>query len=149
VSPHIRAEQEAGVIKGFKDFVLRGNLIELAVAFVIGAAFAKLVQDFISAIVTPIINAFPGAKSTGWGFSLRGGKLEKTTFIDISTMINAIIVFLITALVVYLVFVVPMNKIVERRKRGDEPEPEPQTEEIALLQEIRDLLARPRPERIN
>jgi large conductance mechanosensitive channel len=139
------SELEAGVIKGFKDFVMRGNLVELAVAFVIGAAFAKLVQDFIGAIVTPIISALPGAKSSGWGFSLRGGALQKSTFINISTVINSVIVFLMTALVVYLVFVVPMNKIAERRKRGEEPEPEPQTEELALLTQIRDLLARPRP----
>ena len=133
------------MVKGFKDFIMRGNLVELAVAFVIGAAFANLVKDFIGAIVTPILNAFPGAKTTGWGFSLRGGKLEKTTFINISTVINSVVVFLMTALVVYLVFVVPMNKMVERRKRGEEPEPEEPSEEVALLQEIRDLLARPRP----
>ena len=128
------------MIKGFKDFVLRGNIIDLAVAFVIGAAFAKLVSDFVGAIVTPILNAFPGAKTTGWGFSLRGGVLAKSTFINFSLIINALITFVITALVVYVVFVAPMNHLAARRKRGEEPEPEAPAEDILLLQEIRDLL---------
>jgi large conductance mechanosensitive channel len=129
------------VIKGFKDFIMRGNIVDLAVAFVIGAAFAKMVSDFVGAIITPILNAFPGAKSNGWGFSLRGGELHDATFINISTILNSVIVFVITALVVYLLFVVPMNKLAERRKRGLEPEPEAPAEDILLLQQIRDLLA--------
>jgi large conductance mechanosensitive channel len=128
------------MVKGFKDFVLRGNIVDLAVAFVIGAAFAKVVSDFVGAIITPIINAFPGAKSTGWGFSLRGGDLAQSTLINFSTIINSVIVFLITALVVYFVFVVPMNHLAARRKSGEEPEPEAPAEDILLLQEIRDLL---------
>jgi large conductance mechanosensitive channel len=128
------------MVKGFKDFVLRGNIIDLAVAFVIGAAFAKLVSDFVGAIITPILNAFPGAKTTGWGFSLRGGDLSQSTLVNFSTIINSVLVFVITALVVYLVFVVPMNKLAERRKSGEEPEPEAPAEDILLLQQIRDLL---------
>lgn len=129
------------MVKGFKDFVMRGNIVDLAVAFVLGAAFAKMVSDFVSAIIKPILNAFPGAKSDGWGFSLRGGHLRSATFVDISTIINSLIVFLITALVVYLIFVVPMNRLAERRKRGIEPEPEAPAEDVLLLQQIRDLLA--------
>jgi large conductance mechanosensitive channel len=128
------------MVKGFKDFILRGNIIDLAVAFVIGAAFAKLVGDFVGAIITPILNALPGAKTTGWGFSLRGGDLAQSTLVNFSTIINSVIVFVITALVVYLIFVLPMNKLAERRKRGEEPEPEAPGEEILLLQQIRDLL---------
>lgn len=129
------------MVKGFKDFIMRGNIVDLAVAFVIGAAFAKMVADFVSAIVTPILNAFPGAKVDGWGFSLRGGELRSATFVNISVIINSVIVFVITALIVYLIFVVPMNKLAERRKRGVEPEPEAPAEDILLLQQIRDLLA--------
>jgi large conductance mechanosensitive channel len=128
------------MVKGFKDFILRGNVVDLAVAVVIGGAFAAVVSSFVSAIITPILNAFPGAKSNGWGFSLRGGALHDSTFINISVIINAIIVFIITALVVYTLFVLPMNKLAERRKRGVEPEPEAPSEDILLLQEIRDLL---------
>lgn len=133
------------MIKGFRDFVLRGNIVDLAVAFVMGAAFAKVVDTFVSAIVKPVLNAFPGAKSSGWGFSLRGGKLEQATFIDLSTILNALIVFVLTALVLYLVLVVPMNKVAERRARGEVPEPEVKADDIALLEQIRDLLAAQRP----
>ena len=126
------------MLKGFKDFVLRGNIVELAVAFVIGTAFAKVVETFVSAIITPIINAFPGANSNGWGFSLRGGDLQGKTFIDISTLINAVIVFVITAAAVYLVLVLPLQKINERR--GVTPEEAVKTDEARLLEEIRDQL---------
>jgi len=66
--------------------------------------------------------------------------LGKSTFIDVSAIINAAIVFLITAAVVYFLLVLPMNKLAERRRRGREPEPEKKAEDILLLEEIRDLL---------
>ncbi|MBV9592689.1 MAG: large conductance mechanosensitive channel protein MscL [Actinobacteria bacterium] len=134
------------MFKGFKEFILRGNVIDLAVAVVIGGAFAAVVSAFVSKIITPIINAAPGAKSQGLGFSLRHGTnfVDKsgnnTTFVDLSGIINAIIVFVITAAVVYIIFVLPMNKLAERRLRGKEPEPEKKAEDVLLLEEIRDLL---------
>ena len=132
------------MIRGFRDFLMRGNVVDLAIAVVIGVAFAAVINAFVTAIVKPIINAFPGASTNGWGFSLRGGKLSGPTFINISTIINAIIVFLITAAVVYFVIVVPMTKLQERRARGVVPEPEAVPEDILLLRQIRDALgARP------
>ncbi|HEY2042503.1 MAG TPA: large conductance mechanosensitive channel protein MscL [Jatrophihabitans sp.] len=132
------------MIKGFKEFVMRGNLIDLAVAFVIGAAFAKVVDTFVSAIVTPILNALPGASVNGLGFHLRGGALAAKTTINFSTIINALIVFVLTAAVVYFIFVVPMARVQERRTRGLEPAPAAVPEDIQLLREIRDALgARP------
>lgn len=134
------------MLKGFKEFVLRGNIVDLAVAFVIGTAFAAVVTAFVGKIVTPIINAFPGGNSSGLGFSLRHGAKfvnkagQNTTFVDISGIINAIVIFLITALVVYLVFVLPMNKLAERRKRGQEEAPETKSDDLLVLEEIRDLL---------
>jgi large conductance mechanosensitive channel len=71
--------------------------------------------------------------------------LGKSTFINVSAIINAIIVFLITAAVVYFLFVVPMNKIQQRRARKlatGEPDPAPKSEDIQLLEQIRDLLAK-------
>lgn len=126
------------MLKGFRDFILRGNVVELAVAFVIGIAFAKVVETFVSAIITPIINAFPGANSKGWGFSLRGGSLEQKTFIDISTLINAVVVFVITAAAVYFVLVLPLQKYNEMR--GVTPQEETKTDDQRLLEEIRDIL---------
>ncbi len=128
------------MLKGFKDFIMRGNVIDLAIAVVIGVAFQKVVDVFVSAIITPVLNALPGASVDGWGFSLRGGDLQAATFVDLATIINALIVFLLTAAVVYFVFVVPMNKLADRRKRGVEPEPQAPSEEVLLLQEIRDEL---------
>ncbi|MEE6288617.1 large conductance mechanosensitive channel protein MscL [Georgenia sp. MJ173] len=126
------------MLKGFKDFILRGNVIDLAVAVVIGAAFAAIVDTVVSSVVTPVLNAAGGAQADGLGFQLIANRPD--TFIDLAAIINAIIVFLITAGVVYLLFVMPMNKFQERRARGKEPEPEPLADDIALLQEIRDLL---------
>lgn len=133
------------MLKGFKEFILRGNLVDLAVAFVLGAAFAAVVNTFVSAIVKPIISAFPGASGNGWGFSLRhtdgaqhgsaADLLGKSTFIDFSAVLNAVIVFVITAAVVYFVFVVPMTKV--RQRRGEPANP-PTSDE--LLTDIRDLL---------
>jgi large conductance mechanosensitive channel len=127
------------MIKGFKDFIMRGNVIDLAVAVVIGAAFQKLVDTFVSAIITPILNALGGANSKGLGFNLVGG--NDKTFIDFSTIINSLVVFLLTALIVYFIFVVPMNKFKElQAKRGEvEVEASAPTAE-ALLAEIRDEL---------
>jgi large conductance mechanosensitive channel len=124
------------LFRGFKDFVFRGNIVDLAVAFVIATAFAKVVDTFVSAIVTPIINAFPGASVNGWGFSLRGGALKSKTFIDVSTLINSLIVFALTAAIVYFILVVPNQKL--RMRRGVPPAP---PTEVDLLTEIRDLLS--------
>ncbi len=132
------------MIKGFRDFILRGNIVDLAIAVVIGTAFAKVVDAFVTAIVTPILNALPGSSVNGFGFHLRGGVLAAKTTIDFSVIINALIVFVLTAAVVYFIFVVPMNRIQERRARGLEPEPEAVPEATLLLREIRDALgARP------
>ncbi len=121
------------MLKGFKDFILRGNIVELAIAVVIGTAFTALVGAFTSAIIEPLIAAVAGADSIGLGFSING------QFVDIGAVINAAITFAITAAVVYFVFVVPMNKISERRKRGMQPVNAAPTDS-ELLTEIRDLL---------
>jgi large conductance mechanosensitive channel len=134
------------MFKGFKEFILRGNVVDLAIAVVIGTAFTAVVSAFVGKIITPIINALPGANSQGLGFSLRHGAKftdksgANTTFVDISGIINAIIVFVITAAVVYFLFVLPMNKLAERRLRGKEEEPASKAEDLLVLEEIRDLL---------
>jgi large conductance mechanosensitive channel len=143
------------MLKGFRDFIMRGNVVELAIAVVIGTAFQAVVSSFVSAIITPIVNAFGGANTNGLGFSLRhtpgvrhGSKedvLGASTFINISTIINAIIVFVTTAAVVYFLFVMPMNRIQARRAvktAKGEPDPTPKSEDVILLEQIRDLLAR-------
>lgn len=127
------------MLKGFKEFILRGNLIDLAVAVVIGTAFVALVTAFTESFINPLLAATGGDGEIGLGFNIREG--NNTTFIDIGGFITAIITFLITAAVVYFFVVLPMKTIQERRARGVEPEPEAATEDVLLLREIRDLLA--------
>jgi large conductance mechanosensitive channel len=128
------------MVKGFRDFIMKGNVIDLAVAFVIGAAFAALVSSFVSKIVNPILAAFQGPEAIGLGFYLRPG--NPATFIDIGGLINAVIVFLVTALVVYLLFVVPKQRFDRLRSRtGTVEEVEEELDEqTVLLREIRDSL---------
>ncbi len=123
------------MIKGFKDFLLRGNVVDLAVAVVIGTAFGVVVAVFARDFIGGIIGALGGTPDFGTaGFTVNDSK------IIIGSTINALIYFVIVALAVYVFVVVPVNKLTERRKRGEEPEVEAPTEEVLLLQEIRDLL---------
>ena len=132
------------MLKGFRDFVMRGNIVDLAIAVVIGTAFANVVDSLVTAIITPILNALPGLSVNGLSFALRGGALAAKTTINISAIISAIIAFVLTAAVVYFVFVVPMTRIQRLRATGQAPEPEAVPEATLLLREIRDALgARP------
>jgi large conductance mechanosensitive channel len=131
------------MIKGFRDFILRGNIVDLAIAVVIGTAFAKVVDTMVSSIVQPVLNALPGVSVNGLSYAIRGGLASKTT-ISFAAIINALIVFLLTAAVVYFVFVIPMTKIQALRASGQTPEPAAVPEATLLLREIRDALgARP------
>lgn len=125
-------------MKGFKEFLMQGNIAELAVAVVVGTAFAAVVDKFVSGIITPLLNSFGGAESSGLGFHIRSG--NEKTFVDFSSIINALIVFVMTAVIVYFLIILPMNKIKERRGIVDDPAPTPEE----LLTEIRDEL-RSRP----
>lgn len=125
------------MIDGFKNFIMRGNVIDLAVAVVLGTAFAKVVQALVDGFISPLIAALFGSPSLGNAMSF---EVNGAVF-SIGTILDAVIGFLLVALAVYLVIVVPMNKLAERRKAGIEPEPEAPAEDILLLQEIRDLLA--------
>ena len=132
----------APVLQGFKDFILRGNVVELAVAVVIGGAFTALVAVFGEAVINPLIAVIGGPDADGLGFQILAD--NEATFVNVGAVITAIIAFLITAAVVYFFVVVPMNKLADRRKAqlDVEPEPEEVAADVALLTEIRDLLAR-------
>ena len=124
------------MIKGFKDFILRGNVVDLAVAVVIGTAFGAVVAAFATDFIGGLIAAAGGVPDVSQlGFTLGEGN------VIIGTTITALINFVIVAAVVYSVVVVPVQKLMERRKRGEEPEAVATAEDIALLMEIRDLLA--------
>jgi large conductance mechanosensitive channel len=121
------------MIKGFKDFLLRGNVIDLAVAVVIGTAFTALVTAFTTSFLLPLIALIGGGGENGGEFVINGQHFTWGAFI------SALITFVLTAAVVYFVVVLPVKAIMERRRRGEEPGPvEPM--QVELLVEIRDLL---------
>ncbi len=125
------------MLKGFKDFILRGNVVDLAVAVVIGTAFAAIVSAFTAGIIKPLINAVSPPGGPGLGIPLVPGK--DSTYIDFAAVITAALNFLIVAAVVYFVIVLPLNALKERREKGEEPGPAEPTD-VELLTEIRDLL---------
>jgi len=126
------------MLRGVKDFILRGNVVDLAVAVVIGAAFATIVTAFTDSIIKPLINAITPASSPGLGVTLIAGK--DSTYVDFAAVITAAINFVIVAAVIYFAIVLPVNVIQERRRRGEETGPAEPTE-VELLAEIRDLLS--------
>ena len=125
------------VLTGFKNFISRGNVVELAVAFILGAAFAKLIDAVVDAIITPVIALFFGAPdlSSVLAFSLNGAHFYP------GIVANALIHFLIIAAAVYFIIVLPINKLAARAKRNQPEVPAELSEDVALLTEIRDLLA--------
>ncbi len=121
------------MIKGFKDFVLRGNVVDLAVAVVIGAAFTAVVASFTASFLEPLIALVGGGGVDGGTVTVDGQTFTWGAFV------NQVITFLLTAAVVYVVVVVPMKKLVQRRRSGEEAGPSAPTQ-VELLVEIRDLL---------
>jgi large conductance mechanosensitive channel len=125
------------MLRGFKDFIMRGNVVDLAVGIVIGAAFTSLVSQFTDSFLNPLIQVFGGESKpgkSGASFTVRGANFDYGRFA------NAIITFVLTAAALYFLVVYPMNKLAERRRRGQEPPPKAPSEEIKLLTEIRDAL---------
>ncbi len=123
------------MLKGFKDFIMRGNVVDLAVGVVIGAAFTAVVTAFTNAFLKPLIQLISG----GRGVDAGAFKIRDIPF-DWASFVNAIITFLLTAAALYFLVVFPLNKLAERRARGEEPPPSAPSEEIKLLSEIRDAL---------
>ena len=139
------------MLKGFRDFIARGSVIDLAVGVVIGAAFTALVNAFVVNFVNPIIGLFGGKDLNRYVWCIEAPEDATTCFYDDKgalqglavgwgAMLSAIITFLLTALVVYFVFVLPMNKYREHRAEAEGAEEEADAADIALLKEIRDEL---------
>lgn len=123
------------MIKGFKDFLMRGNVVELAVAVVMGAAMTALVASFGDAFLNPLITLVTGGVEVGGEFTVNGVVFPYGVFL------NGVLVFFLTAVAVYFVIVMPMNKLRERFAPVVEEVDEVHAEaEIEVLREIRDLL---------
>jgi large conductance mechanosensitive channel len=123
------------MFQGFKDFIMRGNVVDLAVGVVIGAAFTTVVTSLTNGFLKPLIQVMSG----GTGLSAGKFYIRKVEF-DYATFINSVITFLLTAAVLYFLVVFPLNQLAERRRRGEEPPPKSPSEEVKLLTEIRDAL---------
>jgi large conductance mechanosensitive channel len=122
------------VYKEFREFITRGNVIDLAVAVIIGLAFTAIVNAIVSGLITPLIGMIGGNDFSDLDFTINGSTFEY------GEVINAVIQFLLIAAAVFFFIVKPINTLNERRRRGEEPEPEELSDEAALLTEIRDLL---------
>src|SRR5438034_9670470 len=106
------------MLDGFKKFLLRGNVVDLAVAVVIGAAFKEIVDTMVKGLITPLIGVFGGLPD----FSALSFAINRSVF-QVGTFINAIVSFLILAAVIYFLIIVPMNRLMERLQ-PKEPEPQ-------------------------
>ena len=138
------------MIKGFKEFLLRGNVIDLAVAVVIGAAFTGIVNALVQQVFNPAIGALFNTESLATAFAVEipttsGG----TATIVFGAVIAALIQFLLVAIVVYFALIVPINTLqrvafARRKAEAETPKDTPPTE-LELLAQIRDLLASQTP----
>ena len=119
------------MLKGFRDFLARGNIVDLAVAVVIGTAFTGLVTKFTDSIIQPLINRIGAGQDSSYGIlkiGIGGGQT-----IDLNVLVSAFINFALVAAVVYFLVVLPYNKLTKRDLDEDT--------EVSLLTEIRDLMA--------
>ena len=120
-----RFEKGAGkTLGGFRTFILRGNVVDLAIGIVIGAAFSTVVNAFVSGIITPLIPVSKNQTLSNWTVPIYNGG-----HIAIGTFINAVITFLIVAAVLYFFIVLPVNGLMNRFKPQEKPkEPDPTRE---------------------
>lgn len=133
------------MLQDFKKFLMRGNVVDLAVAVVIGAAFGAVVTSLVDGIINPIVGLVGGKDLSGWVITLKDATAtDPAVELRWGAVLSSIIDFVLIAAAIFFLVVKPMNSIMERRRRGEEPEadtPAP-SDETVLLTEIRDLLAR-------
>jgi len=128
------------MLTGFKEFLFRGNVVDLAVAVVMGTAFAALISAFTMAFLDPVLALLAGDSSLGLAFQLNDGNPD--TVVDVGLFLSALVAFAITSAVVYFVIVTPMRALTERLTAAQE-QAATVPADIALLTEIRDLLRQP------
>ena len=123
------------MVREFREFLLRGNVVDFAVAVVIGAAFGAVITSFVEDLLTPLIAAVGGEPDfAGLTFTVNDSAFRYGEFI------NAIVSFLLIGAAIFFLVIKPVNALMARRKAGSEPEPTAVPEDIVLLGEIRDLL---------
>jgi large conductance mechanosensitive channel len=128
------------MVKEFKDFIMRGNVVDLAVGVIIGAAFTAVVNSLVRNIFTPILGVIGSTDFKDLKITLRHG--TPAVQLLYGQFITDVISFLLIAVAVFFFVVKPMNMLAARRARGEEPEDETElSDEALLLTEIRDILS--------
>jgi len=144
-------EEKQSVLEGFKAFLMRGNVIDLAVAVVIGAAFTAVVNSVVKGLINPIVGAFGTKDLEKYRSCLKApcetnaaGEVMHGIPILWGSVLSSVLTFLITAAVVYFLMVLPMSRYLARKaareQQAEEELAETEAEEIRLLREIRDEL---------
>jgi len=124
------------MLKGFKNFLMRGNIVDLAVAVVIGAAFAKVVGGLLQGLINPMIAAVAGKPNLD---SVGAFTLNQAEF-SIGLVLTPLVNFVCVSAGIYFMVVLPLNKLAKSRTRGVQPKAEAPSAEVALLTEIRDSM---------
>ncbi len=119
------------MLEGFKKFIMRGNVLDLAVGVIIGGAFGAIVNSLVADIINPLIGMIFGAPDFS---AIKLGAL------NIGKFLNAVVSFLMVAFALYFFVVTPMNKLQEMSKKSEPATPAAPPEDIVLLREIRDAL---------
>lgn len=141
--------KETGVLQGFKTFLMRGNVVDLAVAVVIGAAFTNIVNSVVNGVISPLVGAFGTKNLDHYSSCLKApckGTGDTATGVRIlwGSVLGATLSFVITAAVVYFLMVLPMSKylarVAARRKAQEDTQEIVQVSELEVLKEIRDEL---------
>ncbi|MDJ0460544.1 large conductance mechanosensitive channel protein MscL [Streptomyces sp. H27-C3] len=144
------SEEKTSVLEGFKTFLMRGNVIDLAVAVVIGAAFTNVVNSIVKGVINPLVGAFGTQDLESYSSCLKdpckpdsAGVMQGIPIMW-GSILSAVLSFLITAAVVYFLMVLPMSKYLakqaKRRKAKEATAEVMEATEVELLKEIRDAL---------
>jgi len=126
------------MLKGFKEFIARGNVVEMAVGIIIGGAFKNIVDALVNGVINPLIAASVGKPDFSKAFIVT----FHGTDITFGVLLTAVINFLIMAFALYFFLVLPMNYLAKRTKKAEDEAPKEVSEEVQLLTEIRDALAK-------
>ncbi|MEU1781054.1 MULTISPECIES: large conductance mechanosensitive channel protein MscL [Streptomyces] len=146
------SDKKTGVLGGFKAFLMRGNVIDLAVAVVIGAAFTNIVNSVVKGVINPVVGAFGTKDLERYASCIKGpctrnaaGEVTKGVYIQWGSVLSATLTFLITAAVVYFLMLLPMKRWQDRQAARTPAETKPdEPTEIELLAQIRDALTEQR-----
>lgn len=129
------------MLSGFKDFIARGNAIDLAVGVIIGAAFSTVVDTLVEAVLNPLIGLVFGKPDFSSILTFEWQLWGEPAVVSFGAVLTALLNFLIVAVALYFFVVMPLNKLAEMRAAKDEePEEEDRPEDVVVLEEIRDLL---------